>query len=529
MTATPLLLDARIDGRAELARSLDCDAALSDAELILRAWRRWRAEAPLHLLGDYAFALRDGEQIFAARDHAGVRPLFYAEHRGTLLVASTIRELLARGVPDDLDDRGITTFLIGGTYEEPVATSFAAIKRLPAAHALTWSASEGVVTRRYWTLPVDGAIRHRTQDQYVDHFRAVFDEAVADRLRGGNAAALMSGGLDSTSVAATVQRLLLERHPGTRLHAWTLSYEELMRDREVAFAARVTARSTIEHYIVFRDYFDLFEDVPLRDEPYDDALAAPFLQAASRAAEVAPVMFTGQGGDAVFYTSHGHFRDLLRRFRFGTFAREVASYALRNRALPPLNLRAVVQSWAGVKPWAPVLPPWIRREWIERFELERAFQTPNIETIHPVRPEGQRLLLDPNWSLLFEAWHRGQTGIEIDFVYPLFDRRVVELLFAYPPMPFFANKQLLREVMRGRLPEEVRTRPKTPLPASPLRLRMRAERERLLATLEASPELDRWVDRSRLADALRHETSDSYSDSLAILPFCLARWLASRT
>src|SRR5437763_33277 len=104
MTTTALLLDARIDARAELARALACEATLSDAELILRAYLRWRADAAAHLLGDYAFALRDGERIFAARDHAGVRPLFYAEHGGSLFVASTIRELLARGVPDALDD-----------------------------------------------------------------------------------------------------------------------------------------------------------------------------------------------------------------------------------------------------------------------------------------------------------------------------------------------------------------------------------------------------------------------------------------
>jgi asparagine synthase (glutamine-hydrolysing) len=529
MTATAILIDARVDDRAELARTLACEPTLADAELILRACDRWGAEAPVHLLGDYAFALRDGERIFAARDHAGVRPLFYAEHGGTLLVASTIRELLARGVPDALDDRGIATFLIGGTYDEPFATSYAAIKRLPPAHTLTWSASEGVVTRRYWTPPVDGAIRYRREDQYVDHFRAVFDEAIADRLRAGSAAALMSGGLDSTSVAVSAQRLLAARHPGGRLHAWTLTHAHLMRDYEPDFAARVAAHSRIEHHVVIRDRVQLFENVPVRDEPYDDALAAPFLEAARRASEAAPVMFTGQGGDAVFYTSHGHFRGLLQRFRLGTFVRDVASYALRHRALPPLNLRAVVRSWAGIKPWTPPLPPWIRREWLERFDLERRFLTPELHAIHPVRPEAQRLLVDPNWSLLFEAWHRGRTGIDLDVVYPLFDRRVVELLLAYPPMPFFADKQLLRESMRGRLPEEVRLRPKTPLPASPLRLQMGVERERLLAMAAAAPELDRWVDRTRLAEALRQESGDGYSDSLAILPLCLARWLASRT
>jgi asparagine synthase (glutamine-hydrolysing) len=527
MTVTALLADARIDGRAELARLLACDAALTDEELILRAYARWGVDAPRHLLGDYAFALRDGDRLFAARDHAGVRPLFYAETNGALLVASTIRELLARGVSDDLDDRGIVTFLLGGTYDDPVATSFAAIKRLPAAHTLTWSPEEGVVTRRYWTPPVDGTIRYAREDQYIDQFRAVLDEAIADRLRGSSAAALMSGGLDSTAVAASAQRLATARDPESQMHAWTLSSQEL-RDEEAGYAARVAMASMMTHQVIIRDGFALFEDVPLRDEPYDDPLAAPFLRAARRAAASAPVMFTGQGGDAVFYTSHGHFRGLLRRFRLGTFAREVASYVRRHRALPPLNLRSAVKSWAGVQPWTPALPPWVRRDWIDRYDLARGFAARAHDPVHPVRPEAQRLLLDPNWSLLFEAWHRGQTGIDLDFVHPYFDRRVVELLLAYPPMPFFADKQLLREAMRGRLPEEVRRRPKTPLPASPLRLQMRAEQGRLLDMLESMPQLERWIDRTRLAEALRQGTGDGYSDYLAVLPFCVGRWVAGR-
>jgi asparagine synthase (glutamine-hydrolysing) len=529
MTASVLLADARIDGRAELARLLACDAALPDEELILRAYAHWGDDAPGHLLGDYAFALRDGQRLFAARDHAGVRPLFYAESKGGLLVASTIRELLAQGVSGELDDRGIATFLIGGTYEDPIATSFAAVKRLPAAHTLTWSAEQGVVTRRYWSPPVDGVVRYPREEQYVDHFRAVFDEAIADRLRGSKASALMSGGLDSTAVAATAQRQLMARHPGSRLHAWTLSYQELLRDEEPRWAARVALPSLMTHDVIDRDGVKLFENLPWRDEPYDDPLAAPFLQAAARAAAVAPVLFTGQGGDAVFYTSHGHFRDLLRGFRLAAFVGDVAAYARRHRALPPLNLRSAVKAWAGIQPWTPALPPWVRREWIDRFDLARPFAAPAIERVHPLRPEAQRILLDPNWSLLFEAWHRGQTGLDLDVVYPYFDRRVVELLLAYPPMPFFARKQLLREAMRGRLPDEVRRRPKTPLPASPLRLQMQAERERLLALLEASPELERWIDRKRLADALRRGTGDGYSDYLAILPFCVGGWLASRT
>ena len=65
-------------------------------------------------------------------------------------------------------------------------TFYPQIKRLPPAHTLTWD-GERLVIRRYWSLPLDGAIRYRDRRDYVAHFREVFDRAVADRLRGTEA------------------------------------------------------------------------------------------------------------------------------------------------------------------------------------------------------------------------------------------------------------------------------------------------------------------------------------------------------
>ncbi len=524
---TWIAADARIDARNELAVKLACHPDASDPELILRAWTKWHDDCVLHLLGDFAFAVWDGKRLFAARDHAGVKPLFYAETSGALVVASAVAMIRAAtrtfpGASDALDDFAIAYFLVGGMQEYPVATTYSAIKRLPPAHALTWTRGEGLTTRRYWSPPANGEIRYRDEREYVDGFLETLDRAVRDRIRGSSAAALMSGGIDSTSIAVTAQRFI-----GEPLHAYTLSYRKLLQDDEARFASMVAAHSGMEHHVVDRDRFALFDGALHRAEPYDDPLAAPFLEAVHDASHHTRVMFTGQGGDVVLYTSHGYFRGLLGHFRIGTFAREVASHVLKNRALPPLNLRAVVKSWVGVAGWRATFPPWIRREVVERFDLVRRFEAEQqVDAVHPQRPEAQRLLLNPNWSLLFELWDPGQTGMAVELVYPLFDRRVVELLLAYPPMPWFANKHLMREAMRGRLPETVRTRPKTPLPGSPLRLLLPGANTSLLAMLDAAPEVERWVDRKVLATALKDEADDGYTTYLKVLPFCLAAWLA---
>src|SRR5205807_5246966 len=128
------------------------------------------------------------------------------------------------------------------------------IKRLPPAHTLTWD-GERLVIRRYWSLPLDGAIRYRDRRDYVAHFREVFDRAVADRLRGTDgASAMMSGGLDSTAVSVTAQQAM-----ATPLHAYTTSFAKMLHDEEASWAARVARAGGMFHRVVACDDCELFE------------------------------------------------------------------------------------------------------------------------------------------------------------------------------------------------------------------------------------------------------------------------------
>src|SRR5437762_10683384 len=107
--------DARIDARACLVAELGARAdhdldSESDAALILRAYQVWGERCVEHLLGDFAFAIWDAERrrIFCARDHFGVKPLFYAQVADTLVFSSTLDCVrLHPGISSDLDDRAI--------------------------------------------------------------------------------------------------------------------------------------------------------------------------------------------------------------------------------------------------------------------------------------------------------------------------------------------------------------------------------------------------------------------------------------
>src|SRR3989442_1012999 len=137
-----LVADARIDNRAELCPLLPAPSDATDAELILAAYERWGEHCPEHLLGDFAFAIWDGraQRLFCARDHFGVKPLYY-HHRPSRLFAfaSEIKGLLALAdIPRRLNETRVAAYLVP-LFEDKEVTFYEEIVRLPPAHRMVVS------------------------------------------------------------------------------------------------------------------------------------------------------------------------------------------------------------------------------------------------------------------------------------------------------------------------------------------------------------------------------------------------------
>jgi asparagine synthase (glutamine-hydrolysing) len=126
---------------------------VGDSELILAAYRKWGAECARHLLGDFAFAVWDGkkQELFCARDHVGVKPLYFFRSDEMFAFATEMKALLELpGVPREVNEERIAKYLMVA-YDSHADTMFAHIERLPPAHTLRTSA-RGVEIRRYWDL-----------------------------------------------------------------------------------------------------------------------------------------------------------------------------------------------------------------------------------------------------------------------------------------------------------------------------------------------------------------------------------------
>ncbi len=211
-----LIADARVDARDDLRRSLAARgrtnlAAATDAELLLHAYHAWGDACVEHLLGDFAFAVysQTTRRLFCARDQLGVRPFFYAYQQGAFVFSNAFSCVrLHPAVSERLDDVTIGDYLQFRYSHRPGATALADVRRLPPGHTLSLTAGTGPVLKKYWELSLPAPIRYRRPPEYVERFLDVFDTAVGDRLRTRRVAVSMSGGLDSTAVAAAAVRVV---------------------------------------------------------------------------------------------------------------------------------------------------------------------------------------------------------------------------------------------------------------------------------------------------------------------------------
>ncbi len=239
-----LLGDVRLDGRDDLRRKLEqhgeeVDGDVTDEELLLRAWRRWGEDGLADLIGDYSFALWDAEArvLWCARDLMGARPFFYTQAGNRLYFSNTLEAMrCAQDISSALDLHFIGDFLLQDWCSDPQRTAFRNISRLPGGHMLRYSTA-GIAVRRFASLPIEEPLWLKREKEYVEQFRKLLEQAVRERLPRGPAAVLMSGGLDSTSVAAIATKIAKKSGSHASLRAHTVDYRPLFDDEEAYYAS----------------------------------------------------------------------------------------------------------------------------------------------------------------------------------------------------------------------------------------------------------------------------------------------------
>ena len=309
---TWFLGDARCDGREELKRQLEqlglqVAAGATSEQFVLHAFSKFGEAGLPELHGDFSFTLWNPRQrkIVAYRDLTGQRPFFYSSHSDVLIFSNTMQAVLSTSsVSRELDEEFIADFLLGYPYHNPSRTVYRDIRRLPPGHVLEFSKT-GLSVRRIANTPVEDVLVLKHDEEYVEEFRRLFTLSVRDQLPPIDTTVLLSGGLDSTTLAACAVSLRRRTTPGSNLNLRALSVDSrpVVDDPESDLASRFAESLGIPCQIAHSGDalpFAGWENLPAPfPEPVLDPYSDYYLSNYRLIARQSRVVLTGSGGDEV--------------------------------------------------------------------------------------------------------------------------------------------------------------------------------------------------------------------------------------
>jgi asparagine synthase (glutamine-hydrolysing) len=444
--ATWIVADARLDARADLIARLEGQSqhgpdqhglpAAPDVELLLRSYLAWGENCVDHLLGDFAFGIWDGprQRLFCGRDHLGVKPFYYT-HKGPLLIFSSALECLRQhpAVSDELNDLAVTDFLLLQHNQDPATSVFADIQRLPPAHTATCSRA-GKQTRCYWTMPVDLPLFLRRSEDYVDRFRELLRQCAGDRLRNNAVGVFMSGGLDSTSMAAGAADVLRARSPGS-LRLSALTKDDPADPAETKCAGLVAKTLAIPiHFFKWGDA-SIDRNWQLSPLPAPEPALHPWELAATRnfygqAARLNRVFLHGEGPDhGLLFEWHNYVSYLLAQGRYGRILRDL--FATVFEAEPSASQSEMIRSGQFGQPvqrLPAAFPEWLNPALESKYDLRHRWEAkwltpPRARSVHPMRPVAYASFLDPIWQSMFDGHDAAWTGAQVEVRYPYLESR----------------------------------------------------------------------------------------------------------
>lgn len=202
--------DVILDNRNELLSLLDIkDNKIPDGKIILESYKKWGEDFTEYLLGDFAFVIIDLniEKMYMVRDHMGSRCIYYSLNKNSIIFSTLIKPIVACiNDRDIVSDKWITEYLSIYNLRNSINcenTVYKNIKVLPPATKLIINMNTNKVKlKSYWNPLRKIKLKYRSDKEYEEAFLKVYNEAVKSRLRGiGDIAIMLSGGLDSSSVA----------------------------------------------------------------------------------------------------------------------------------------------------------------------------------------------------------------------------------------------------------------------------------------------------------------------------------------
>jgi len=468
--------DGRLDNRKELIDQLayDVSRTSTDLSIVVAAYQRWGAEAFARLTGDWALSVWDPRSgiLILAKDFVGGRHLYYRATKDQVSWCTVLDPLvLCAGKSYVLDEEYLAGWL--ALFPEAGATPYVEIRSVPPA-CIVEVEKDTCQTRKYWDFDSAKSIRYRRDEEYEDHFRAVFSESVRRRLRSDDPVlAELSGGMDSSSIVC-VADLLVRDGTAETPRIDTVSYYDKSEPNwnELPYFTQVEEfRGQVGLHIDAGADALAFDsgNQPFSSTPgcIENARLAPKQFVDYLAANDFRVLLCGIGGDEVcggVPTPIPELADLLSRGRAGSLARALKAWSL-NKRKPWLNLLletfyAFLPARTSTQRESSQPAPWLTPDFVNRNQAVWQSNAIRLKLFGPL-PSFQESIMALDLLRRQLAWLPVPSQPTYERRYPFLDRDLLTFLFAIPQEQLVRpgqRRSLMRRALAGLVPETVLNR-----------------------------------------------------------------------
>lgn len=477
-----IVFNGEIYNFVELRKELEAEGhrfrTRSDTEVIVHAYEQWGKECVKRFNGMFAFALWDSDrrELFLARDHLGIKPLYYVELGNRILFASEIKALLQDpDCPRDVDVEALAD-LFTFRYVPSPKTLFKGIRKLPQGHRMTIS-SGGCEVDRFW----DWVPLLRTdydEGLLIEEYQSLLDDAVRLQLRSDVPLGLfLSSGVDSGALLA-----VMSRHSSNPVRAFTIGFEGGEKTNEVEDARALADRFGATHRfmtVTSEDYLKYYENYLWDiEEPLGNETAAAFYFVSKIAREEVKVALSGQGADEPWAgydrylgvklsTYYSRMPSLVTDYLAPLMARMPGRFERMKRGIASLSDPDILTRFTKIYSFfsADMKRQLFKGPLREHVDGDEYGSKESLRRLHAevrhLDPVTQMLYMDTRASLpddLLMVADKTSMANSLEARVPFLDYRLIEFIESLPPhlkLSGFTGKYLHKKALEKWLPNEV--------------------------------------------------------------------------
>jgi asparagine synthase (glutamine-hydrolysing) len=471
--------------RAELEKLGYTFKTVGDTEVLLQAYKAWGLTCLQRLNGMWAFALFDSrrQQVVFSRDRFGIKPLYYTIQNKTLYFASEIKGLLTvSSVRCEPNERVVARFLLTGQNDETEETFFEGIYQFRPAHYATVSIVEGsleIFQHPYWSFPEE--VSKDIGREVIDQFRELFLNSVRIHTHSDvPVGTCLSGGLDSSSIVCVAEILRKRQEIPNYTHSAFGYVSDDKNYNEKKFMEIAASATGASMYYVNHEEDQFHTKLPqilwAQDEPFGSAsILAQWFVFQSAKAEGMKVMLDGQGADETLAGYHSYILQIaMKKLASGNlidyralrsqYQREIGAFPISSRRAFQFFLQnhflfitSLAQYLSKSIPFMS-LKSALKKNLTQMAPLKAPVRSLKLNSLNQMLQQDIKTSVLP---ALLRYEDRNSMAHSIEARVPFLDYHLVEFLFTLPEewkIRGVTTKYILREALRGILPEAIRTR-----------------------------------------------------------------------